>query len=169
MRCNQRVALARCRSTPVGVDLRSSPWNQRGGSMQAMWTQQPEPSDERPEAPDSPKPGTLVVLNSEGVQVAHASPGDWRLDELHGQEVVAIQRLRVSQVVGLALAAGQGLPAIFTGCELLTDSWRRPAVIIGGSWTLWRTGDPLLEHAGFVLGATMNIASAVRALRELLR
>ncbi len=98
-----------------------------------MWTQQPEPSDERADASSTPKPGALVVLNAEGVEVGYAAVEQWCISELYGQEIVAIRRLRVSQAAGLALAAGQGLPAIFTGCELLTDSWRRPGVIIGGS------------------------------------
>lgn len=132
-----------------------------------MREEQPVPSGESSKGPAPQEHGSLVVLSPDRERIATATL--WLRSTYENQILIAVPRLRVEHNSSLRIATGSGLNEVFHNCTLEAAGWACPAVFVGGTWQLWRSGAPLLTESGFVVGNTMDIGHAVRGLRELLR
>lgn len=112
--------------------------------------------------------GLLVVLSEKLGTIARTNL--WLRNELEGQRLIAVPKLRVEHVPAMMIAGGTGLGVVFGNIRLQTADWEEASGFVGGAWKMWRLGAPELHNVGFVLGEpTFNVEKAVRGITSMLK
>lgn len=116
----------------------------------------------------------VVVKQGKGGKVLARAPLWYEDSAPDRHPLIVIPTLYVEHDSAMAITTGTGLGVLFAGCVLSSPNWSEfveaPSGFVGGSWMMWKTGEPVIKNCGFALWSPkFDIESAVRDTVRVLR